>query len=88
MCNDCKQLQCNNDISIGSRNQAHFKDSDTYWCPNLLSDKKFNYEFVGHIQTILIFIASHVAYLDKEKCFACLFYRAIYPFLVPAKDML
>ena len=55
--------------------------------PNLMIDKKLNYEFFEVLSDHVHAIIGHVAYLDKVKVFTCLFQREGDPFLVPAKDM-
>lgn len=58
------------------------------WCPKLRSDIKFRHEFVEVLQDHVYAISVHVAYMDKEKGFTCLFHRVEHQFLLLAKDIL
>ena len=48
---------------------------DMNWCPKLWSDIKFRNEFVEVLPEHVYAIGVHVAYMDKEKGFTCLFHR-------------
>ncbi|WMV45760.1 hypothetical protein MTR67_039145 [Solanum verrucosum] len=75
MCNEWNNYDVIKIFPLEGETWALFKDWDMKWYPNLMSDKKFNYEFVEVLSDHVDVVGGHVAYLDKAKGFTCLFYR-------------